>query len=143
MPEPSRITMSASQAHEKISDDVRNAIYEALLANKSIPNIENTIKHAMQTSGFLDNLKAYIKHLFRNEGVTSMKELMEKVEVKVLHDTQAAKIKDTTNGVNGVNGHSNESDEFNLALPNTVNKEGTRIVVKELEKVVDITVDEE
>ena len=143
MSEPARVTMSPSQAQGKISEETRNAIYHALLSTRAIPNIEESIRHEMQASGFMASLKAYIQHLFRNEGVTSMPELMDKVEAKILHDTQASKSKDASNGVNGVNGHSSESDDFNLALPVSVTKKGTKTVVEELDKVVDFTTDKE
>lgn len=136
------ITMSASQAHDKLPDSLRNDIYSALLSGTGIRNIEDTLNHQMQATGFKATLRAYINHLLRNEGITTFPEILAKVEAKVLHDTQAAKNKDATNGVNGVNGHSSDGDEYNLALPTSVTKEGAKTVLKELDKVCDITVDE-
>ncbi|KAF1971065.1 hypothetical protein BU23DRAFT_199225 [Bimuria novae-zelandiae CBS 107.79] len=138
-----RLTMSASEAQGKLSVEVRNEIYAALLSGRGIPNIEQALNHQMQVTGWKSTLKAYINHLMRNEGITSVPEIIKRVEDKILHDSQAAKGKDSTNGVNGVNGHSNESDEYNLAVPSSITREGTKAVVKELEKVMDITVDEE
>ena len=142
MAEPARLAMSSSHAQEKLPDDVRNRVYAALLSGHGIPHIENTLKHEMQATGFMAALRAYINHLLRNEALSSMPEILNRVEAKVLHDTQAAKTSDTVNGANGVNGHNSDGDEFNLALPSSVTKEGTRTLIKELEKVMDITVDE-
>lgn len=142
MSDSARVTMTSSEAQDKIPDHVRNDIYAAILSGHGIPHIEDTLKHEMQATGFTARLKAYINHLLRNEGVSAMPDILDRVEAKVLHDTQAAKSKDTPNGVNGVNGHGNDSDEYDLALPSSVTREGTKTVVKELEKVVDIVVDD-
>ncbi|KAL1606428.1 hypothetical protein SLS60_003832 [Paraconiothyrium brasiliense] len=131
--------MTASQAQEKLPDDVRNDIYAALLSGTGIRNIEETLNHEMQATGFKATLRAYINHLLRVEGVSTFPEILQRVEAKVLHDTQAAKNKDVSNGVNGVNGHSSEGDDYNLALPTSVTKEGAKTVMKELNKVCDIT----
>lgn len=139
MSAPTRVAMSSDQAQDRLPDPVRSNIYSALMQSHGIPNIEDTLNHQMQATGFKAVLVAYINHLLRNEGVTSFPDIMDKVETKILHDTQQARSKDAANGVNGVNGHANDSDEYNLALPASVTKEGTKAVVKELEKVIDIT----
>ncbi|KAL5459567.1 hypothetical protein PMIN06_002713 [Paraphaeosphaeria minitans] len=134
--------MSSSQAQDRLPDRVRNDIYAALLSGSGIRNVEDTLNHQMQATGFKATLKAYINHLLRVEGVATFPEIMAKVEAKVLHDTQAAKNKDAANGVNGVYGHSGQGDDYNLALPASVSKEGAKTVLKELDKVCDITAEE-
>lgn len=134
--------MTSSEAQERLPDHVRNHVYAALLSGTGIRNIEDTLNHHMQATGFKATLKAYINHLLRVEGAATFPEIMAKVEAKVLHDTQAAKNKDAANGANGLNGHSTEADDYNLALPTTVSKEGAKAVFKELDKVCDITTED-
>lgn len=142
MSTPKPITMTSAQAHDRLPDHVRNDVYAALLSGTGIRNIEDTLNHHMQATGFKATLKAYINHLLRVEGVATFPDIMAKVEAKVLHDTQAAKNKDATNGLNGINGHSSEADDYNLALPASVSKEGAKAVLKELDKVCDITAED-
>ncbi|KAF2252182.1 hypothetical protein BU26DRAFT_252618 [Trematosphaeria pertusa] len=133
------ISMTSTQAHNTLPDELRNALYSQLLSGNGIRNIEGNLTHEMQATGFMANLKGYITHLYRSGQCTTHSEAMTLVTEKIRHDTQAKKSNGVTNGVNGINGHSKENDEYDLSLPDRVIREGVKTVRMELNEVCDIT----
>jgi hypothetical protein len=138
------IQMDASEAQNHISLDLRNNIYSALLSGGGIRNIEGTLDRQLAESGFKDELRRYVTDLFRSGQATTVEEArtlaMEKIKLQQRGEDDQS---NGTNGVNGVNGTHTEDQKYELKIPKKAIVEGTKSVRKELEKVCDITEEDE
>ncbi|OCK80501.1 hypothetical protein K432DRAFT_254382, partial [Lepidopterella palustris CBS 459.81] len=116
---------------------LQNTLYTALLSTTAIPTIQNTLTHELQASGWTSNLRTYIQQLLRSGECTTYNEA---------NGT-------ATNGMNG-SGHKGGSnvaggewaknvEDGGIKIPERAVREGVRVVRKELEKVVEITVEGE
>jgi hypothetical protein len=130
------ITMSPAQA-STLPSDLRNSIYSSLLSSGGIRSIESTLTQLLQTTGFQASLRAYITDLFRTGQATTANEAytLAMNRIKECMAEEGAK----TNG--HVNGDGEADDLGNLRLPPEVVTEGSRVVRRELEKVVEIEMD--
>jgi hypothetical protein len=136
------ITMPASQS-AALPSDLRNSIYSSLLSSGGIRNIESTLTQLLQTTGFQATLRTYITELFRTGQATSAPEAyaiaMNRIKESMTDDAERA---NGTNGTNGVNGGGDDGDDTDLKLPKEVIIEGTKCVKKELERVVEVTLED-
>jgi hypothetical protein len=134
------VVLSPDSAHAAIPQDMRNAIYSALLSGDGIRNIEATLDHHLQTSGFKASLRAYMTDLFRSGQATTAVEArdMAMARIRAHLQQQLADAPDT-----GANGSSAAADahDVDLSIPPVAITEGTKSVRAELEKVVDISYD--
>jgi hypothetical protein len=134
------VVLSPDHAHAAIPQDMRNAIYSALLSGDGIRNIEATLDHHLQTSGFKASLRAYMTDLFRSGQATTAVEArdMAMARIRAHLQQQLADAPDT-----GANGSSAAADahDVDLSIPPIAITEGTKSVRAELEKVVDISYD--
>ena len=130
------ITMSPAQA-STLPSDLRNSIYSSLLSSGGIRSIESTLTQLLQTTGFQASLRAYITELFRTGQATTANEAYTLAMNRIKECMAEGGGK--TNG--HVNGDGDGDDLGNLRLPTEVVTEGTRVVRRELEKVVEIEMD--
>lgn len=96
------------------------ALTSALLSAHSIPRIEAQLSQSLAETGWTTNLRTYITNLVRSGECTSYKELLAKVMVAVRE----------------------EGKEGGIGIPKSVVKEGLVVVRGEVEKVVDLRVDD-
>ena len=132
------VTISAGQA-AALPSALRNNIYSTLLSTGGIRNIESALTQLLQTSGFQYHLRAYITDLFRTGQATTANEAYELAMARI-RECMAAGERET--GGNGVNGDMEVVVEaLDLRLPSDVVREGSRVVKRELERVVVIETD--
>jgi hypothetical protein len=131
------VALSASEANNHISLELRNNIYSALLSGDGIRNIEGTLDRQLAESGFKDELRRYVIDLFRSGQATTVDEARALAMAKIKQQMQGED--DQSNGANGLNGANGEDQKYDLKIPNKAIVEGTKGVRKELEKVCDIT----
>lgn len=118
---------------------MRNNIYSTLLSTGGIRNIESALIQLLQTSGFQQQLRDYITDLFRTGQATTANEAYELAMARI-RECMAAGERET--GRNGVNGDGDGVVEpLDLRLPSEVVREGSRVVKRELERVVVIQTD--
>jgi hypothetical protein len=130
------VALSPDQAHAAIPQDMRNAIYSALLSGDGIRNIEATLDHHLQTSGFKASLRAYMTDLFRSGQATTAVEARDMAMARIrAHLQQQLAAPDAS--ANG----STDTHDVDLSIPPVAITEGTKSVRAELEKVVDISYD--
>ena len=131
------VVLSPDQAHAAVPQDIRNAIYSALLSGDGIRNIEATLDHHLQTSGFKAALRAYMTDLFRSGQATTAVEARDMAMARIrAHLQQQHAASSDANGP-----ASDAPHDVDLSIPPLAIKEGTKSVRAELEKVVDITYD--
>ncbi|KAF1847055.1 uncharacterized protein K460DRAFT_363164 [Cucurbitaria berberidis CBS 394.84] len=136
------VSMTTDQAQNGISQELRNNIYSALLSEGGIRNIESTLDEQLRASGFKDELKRYITDLFRSGQATTAEEARNLAMESIKAQMQTAQTNGTTNGVNGTSNNSNDlvdANDYKLKVPDEAVRQGTKGVMKELEKVCDIT----
>lgn len=109
---------------------LRNSIYSALLSSGSIRTIESTLTQLLQQTGFQAALRAYITDLFRTGQATTAGEAFAIAMGRVRECM----------GESG-EGSGEEEGEGELRLPEVVVKEGSRVVRRELERVVVLEMD--
>ncbi|KAF2999730.1 hypothetical protein E8E13_004123 [Curvularia kusanoi] len=129
--------MSPGQA-SALPSSLRNSIYSTLLSTGGIRNIESSLTQLLQTSGFQASLRAYITDLFRTGQATTANEAYDLAMARI-RECMAEGEKET--GRNGVNGDGDDAEAGDLRLPSQVVQQGSRVVKKELEKVVVIEMD--
>jgi hypothetical protein len=127
------VVLSPDQAHAAVPQDIRNAIYSALLSGDGIRNIEATLDHHLQTSGFKASLRAYMTDLFRSGQATTAVEARDMAMARIRAHLQHA--------APDANGSAGDAQDVDLSIPPVAITEGTKSVRAELEKVVDITYD--
>jgi hypothetical protein len=134
------ISLSAAEAQNHISLDLRNNIYSALLSGDGIRNIEGTLDRQLAESGFKDELRRYVTDLFRSGQATTVDEAralaLEQIKAQMQGDEEQS---NGANGLNGLNGMHGDEQKYDLKIPSKAIAEGTKTVRKELEKVCDIT----
>lgn len=121
------VTMSPAQA-STLPASLRNSIYSTLLSSGGIRSIESTLTQLLQSSGFQASLRAYITDLFRTGQATTANEAF---------NLAMTRIKECM----AEEGDGGEEGEGDLRLPDGVVKEGSRVVRRELERVVVIETD--
>jgi hypothetical protein len=134
------IPVTTTQAQTGLSQHLRNNIYSALLSGSGIRNIESTLDESLRASGFKDNLRAYITDLFRSGQASTCEQARELAMARIREQMRSG---GATNGVGGVNGNGEEADEIDLKLPKEAIDIGAKTVMKELEKVCEITYEDE
>lgn len=140
------VSLTASQATSGISQDLRNNIYSALLSGSGIRNIEATLDETLRSTGFRHNLQTYIIFLYRSGQATTAEEAyrlaMEKIR-EYMNDVSNGST--TTNGTNGaLHGGADAADaHVDLRIPKEAVAKGTKVVMKELEKVCEITYEDD
>lgn len=165
------LTIPNTTASSPLPPALRNTLYSALLSNGGIPAIQNSLTHELQATGWTTNLRSYITALLRSGECTSYNEVLERVlaEVKLgpspnnsTGGSSAENDNREANGVNGVmngngNGHKvngagssavaamegKSVEDGGIAIPERAIVQGVRAVRRELEAVVEITVDDE
>jgi tRNA U55 pseudouridine synthase TruB len=131
------VALSASDAHNHISLELRNNIYSALLSGDGIRSIEGTLDRQLAESGFKDELRRYVTDLFRSGQATTVDEARALAMDKIKHQMQGDD--EQTNGISSLNGANGDDQKYDLKIPHKAIVEGTKSVRKELEKVCDIT----
>ncbi|KAF2851419.1 hypothetical protein T440DRAFT_394556 [Plenodomus tracheiphilus IPT5] len=151
----SPIPITPAQATTGISLSLRNNIYSALLSGPGIRNIEATLDESLRSTGFRDNLKTYITYLFRSGQATTAEEAyrlaMERIKEDMAEQhggSHGTGENGNSNGNGSVNGSGDggevgEGPEVDLKVPKEVVSRGTKIVMRELEKVCEISYEEE
>ncbi|EMD87892.1 hypothetical protein COCC4DRAFT_25082 [Bipolaris maydis ATCC 48331] len=149
------IPITTQQAQSGISRDLRNNIYSALLAGPGIRNIEATLDESLRSSGFKDALRAYITELFRSGQATTCEEARNLAMQRIREQTRQldgsnsnSKQQSATNGLtddqlNGADGATDDALEFDLKIPKSAIDTGAKTVMKELEKVCEITYEDD
>jgi hypothetical protein len=136
------INVTTTQAQSGISQDLRNNIYSALLSGDGIRNIESTLDESLRASGFKDALRAYITHLFRSGQATTCEEARNLAMQKIREQTRG--LDGQTNGTNGTtNGDGENGEDVDLKIPKSAIDAGAKTVMKELDKVCDITYEDD
>ncbi|KAF1834720.1 hypothetical protein BDW02DRAFT_568826 [Decorospora gaudefroyi] len=136
------IPITPTQAHTGLSQDLRNNIYSALLSGPGIRNIESTLDQQLRQSGFKDNLRAYITELFRSGQATTCEEARELAMAKIREQMGGGG--GAANGVINGNGEVGENGAGgvvvpDLKIPKSAIDAGAKTVMKELERVCEIT----
>ncbi|XP_014553148.1 hypothetical protein COCVIDRAFT_40789 [Bipolaris victoriae FI3] len=154
------IPITTQQAQSGISRDLRNNIYSALLAGPGIRNIEATLDESLRSSGFKDALRAYITELFRSGQATTCEEARNLAMQRIREHTRqldgasgnnnnsSSKQQSATNGLsddqlNGADGPADDALDFDLKIPKSAIDAGAKTVMKELEKVCEITYEDD
>ncbi|KAJ4984881.1 hypothetical protein SVAN01_09665 [Stagonosporopsis vannaccii] len=107
---------------------LRNSIYSALLSSGGIRNIESTLTQLLQSSGFQAQLRSYITDLFRTGQATTANDA---------YAIAMARVRACMVGQVGRDADDGERDgHVDLSIPHVVVKEGSRVVRRELERVV-------
>lgn len=132
------ITMSPAQA-SALPSDLRNSIYSSLLSSGGIRNIESTLTQLLQSTGFQASLRAYITDLFRTGQATTANEAYDLAMTRIKECMADGAEKSGAN--EHVNGDGEVEDLGDLELPTEVVTEGSKVVRRELEKVVEIEMD--
>lgn len=147
-----KITLPPTEATPPISPELRNNIYSALLSGPGIRNIESTLDRHLAESGFKDELRRYVTDLFRSGQATSAEEArnlaIDLIKAQLRGDDATAG--EMTNGTatngsaNGVNGSGDDAaQKYDLKVCEKAITEGARTVRRELEKVCEITEDQQ
>ncbi|USP81931.1 hypothetical protein yc1106_09205 [Curvularia clavata] len=140
------IPITTQQAQSGISRDLRNNIYSALLSGPGIRNIEATLDESLRSSGFKDALRAYITELFRSGQATTCEEARN-LAMQRIREQMRDGGKQSTNGTQDdhVNGEGAQEDglDFDLRIPKAAIDAGAKSVMKELEKVCEITYEDD
>jgi len=136
------ISITTTQAQSGISQDLRNNIYSALLSGDGIRNIESTLDESLRATGFKDQLRAYITHLFRSGQATTCEEARNLAMQKIREQTRGLSGHANANG-SDTNGHGETADQIDLKIPNVAIDAGAKTVMKELEKVCEITYEDD
>jgi hypothetical protein len=129
------VTISAGQA-SALPSALRNSIYSTLLSTGGIRNIESALIQLLQTSGFQHHLRAYITELFRTGQATTANEAYQLAMARI-RECWADGERETAG--NGIFGEVVEAQD--LRLPSELVREGSRVVKRELERVVIIETD--
>jgi hypothetical protein len=132
------VQLSTIQATNGISPALRNNIYSALLSGSGIRNIESTLDEQLRASGFKDALRAYITDLFRSGQATTCEEARELAMQKIREQ-----MRDPNGAANGNASANGEGDEVDLKIPTKAVDGGVKVVMKELEKVCEITYEDD
>lgn len=127
------IPLTPQQA-SALPSTLRNSIYSSLLSSGGIRSIESTLTQLLQSSGFQAQLRGYITELFRTGRATTAHEA---------YTLAMNRIKECMREGAAINGHSSGDDEAggDLRIPDSVVREGSKVVRRELERVVDIEMD--
>ncbi|KAF3053858.1 hypothetical protein E8E11_011236 [Didymella keratinophila] len=127
------IPLTPTQA-SALPSSLRNSIYASLLSSGGIRSIESTLTQLLQSSGFQAQLREYITELFRTGQATTAHEA---------YVLAMNKIKECMREGVATNGHSSGDEEGggDLRVPESVVREGSKVVRRELERVVDIEMD--
>ncbi|KAK1912773.1 hypothetical protein CFE70_002972 [Pyrenophora teres f. teres 0-1] len=136
------ISITTTQAQSGISQDLRNNIYSALLSGDGIRNIESTLDESLRASGFKDQLRAYITHLFRSGQATTCEEARNLAMQKIREQTRGLPGQTAAASENGTNGHADMAEQIDLKIPKVAIDAGAKTVMKELDKVCEITYEE-
>lgn len=140
------IPITTQQAQSGISRDLRNNIYSTLLSGPGIRNIEATLDESLRSSGFKDALRAYITELFRSGQATTCEEARN-LAMQRIREQMRDGGKQSTNGTQDdhVNGEGAQEDalEVDLRIPKAAIDAGAKSVIKELEKVCEITYEDD
>ena len=138
------IPITTQQAQSGISRDLRNNIYSALLSGPGIRNIEATLDESLRSSGFKDALRAYITELFRSGQATTCEEARN-LAMQRIRDQMRDGGKQGTNGTQDDHGEGAQDDalEYDLRIPKTAIDAGAKTVMKELEKICEITYEDD
>lgn len=151
MSDTTPIPITTQQAQSGISRDLRNNIYSALLSGPGIRNIEATLDESLRSSGFKDALRAYITELFRSGQATTCEEArnlaMQRIREQTRHLDGTGK-QTSANGTqdeqaNGTEGTQEDALEFDLRIPKAAIDAGAKTIMKELEKVCEITYEDD
>lgn len=143
------IPITTQQAQSGISRDLRNNIYSALLSGPGIRNIEATLDEQLRSTGFKDALRAYITELFRSGQATTCEEARNLAMQRIREHTRDldGSAKSSSNGSGGdekqANGDGDDGIDINLKIPKTAIDAGAKTVMKELEKVCEITYEDD
>ena len=147
------IPVTTQQAQSGISRDLRNNIYSALLSGPGIRNIEATLDESLRSSGFKDALRAYITELFRSGQATTCEEARNLAMQRIRDQTRHLDGKHgaTTNGIQDdqVNGSTadgagpDDALDLDLRIPKSAIDAGAKTIMKELEKVCEITYEDD
>jgi hypothetical protein len=125
------IPLTPAQA-SALPSALRNSIYSSLLSSGGIRNIEATLTQLLQSSGFQAHLRAYITELFRTGQATTAHEA---------YTLAVNRIKECMRESPAANGGDDDGVGADLRLPDHVIREGSKVVRRELERVVDIDMD--
>ncbi|EOA87323.1 uncharacterized protein SETTUDRAFT_171506 [Exserohilum turcica Et28A] len=146
------IPITTQQAQSGISRDLRNNIYSALLSGPGIRNIEATLDESLRSSGFKDALRAYITELFRSGQATTCEEARNLAMQRIREQTRDLDSKRRTNALaddaanglaNGTAPDTEDALDFDLKIPKSAIDAGAKTVMKELEKVCEITYEDD
>lgn len=130
------ITMTPAQA-SALPSTLRNSIYSSLLSSGGIRTVESTLTQLLQSTGFQAHLRSYITELFRTGQATTAHEAYTLAMNRIKEC-----MREGANGVNGLSAHaSGDEGEADLRLPDSVVREGSKVVRRELERVVEIEMD--
>jgi hypothetical protein len=139
-----QIPITTTQASSGISPDLRNNIYSALLSHGGIRTIESVLDETLRSTGFHDALKAYITEILRSGQATTAEQARNLAMAKI-HEQMRADGGAKTNGAVNGNGTSTngEVEELDLRIPKEAVRKGTKTIMRELEKVCEITYEDD
>ena len=143
---PSKLPISSS-THYSSSPALQSDIASALTASRGVRRVEATLRHSLQSSGWTDNLRTYCLDLLRRGECSTYDELM----ARIVKDSRPG-VRGETDGkmVDGVNGNAVNGDadghiggprsveEGGVQIPQSVVKEGLKVVRNELEEICEV-----
>lgn len=125
------IPMTPAQA-SALPSSLRNSIYSTLLSSGGIRTIESSLTQLLQSTGFQAALRAYITDLFRTGQATTANEAFHLAMTRIKEC-----MAERGEGENGNDTEREKERELgDLRLPDVVVREGSRVVKRELERVV-------
>ena len=121
-----------------MSTNLHDLLAAALLENNAIPKIERALKGELEAAGWVTELKGYIVNLIRTGEATSYGEIMERVLGAVHGGGERGEVNGEGEGGGNGGGEGNNK----LAIPEKAVVAGVKVVREELEKIVDVVVDD-
>jgi hypothetical protein len=119
-----------------LTPTLKSNINNALIAHNAIPKIHAALLHECQASGFTASLRARALELLRSGECNKFGEVLDRIMLELKPDSE--------NGRGSVNGNSKGNGDNNtrLKIPDTVVKEGVRIVREAIDPVISVVLDE-
>jgi hypothetical protein len=130
---PRSLSPSPSKPSKPLAPSIHNNLTAALLNSShnpngsSIPAIEKTLTEELSKAGWTTALRSHVQNLVRSGECSSYGEIMK----RVLLDIKVPEEKD-----------EGEDGKKGLVVPDSVVREGIKVIRKELEKVAVVVVDD-
>jgi hypothetical protein len=112
---------------------------DTLVSAHAIGRLEAVLTQNLSATGWTSNLRTYITTLLRSGECSSREEVLAKVMAAISQGMDEGKA-ETSSKKGAANG--NQSDSEGVAIPQEIIKDGIKLVKAELEKAINLNVDD-